>query len=214
MTFIIDRVAPYTMTDPERVAGLIRETMRIIEDQVAGAMVECGVWRGGSMMAIALTLLQKGISDRELYLFDTYQGMTPPEDVDVDLYGHAAKDPKSGSYDAAGCAVGLPDVQAAMRTTGYPQDRVHYAVGKVEDTLPSQAPCQIALLHLDTDWYRSTRHEMEQLFPRVAPGGCIICDDYGHWKGARKAVDEYLDQYAPSIVPIHCGYTAVILRKA
>jgi hypothetical protein len=165
------------------------------------------------MMAVALTLLQMGISDRDLYLFDTYQGMPPPEDVDVDLYGHAASDPASGSYDAAGCTVGLAAVQNAMRSTGYPPERIHYVVGMVEDTLPAKAPERIAFLHLDTDWYRSTRHELEQLFPRVSPGGSVMLDDYGHWKGARKATDEYLAQYAPGLAIIPCGYSAVILGK-
>jgi O-methyltransferase len=61
----------------------------------------------------------------------------------------------------------------------------------VEDTLPDQAPERIALLRLDTDWYASTKHELEQLYPRLAEGGVLIVDDYGHYEGARRAVDEY-----------------------
>ena len=187
---------------------------RSVKHGVPGDIVECGVWRGGSMMAVALTLLQRGIKDRDLWLYDTYEGMPPPEAVDVDLYGHAALDPSSGSYDAAGCTVGLATVQEAMRTTGYPEAKIHYVAGMVEDTLPSRAPERIAFLHLDTDWYKSTRHELEQLYPRVSPGGSVMLDDYQHWQGCRKATDEYLAKVEPNIPLIRCGYTAVILRKS
>jgi hypothetical protein len=79
-----------------------------------------------------------------------------------------------------------------MDSTGYPQNRVRFIKGRVEETVPGEAPEQIALLRLDTDWYESTQHELEYLFPRLAPGGVLILDDYGHWAGARKAVDDYI----------------------
>jgi O-methyltransferase len=213
-TAIVDLVLPYTMTDPTRVLGLIAEVDRVVQEGVSGDMVECGVWRGGSMMAVAFTLLRAGISNRNLYLFDTYQGMSAPEAIDVDYLGRPALNPSTGSYDATGCTVGLAEVQAAMRSTGYPSERIHYVVGMVEDTLPAQAPPQIAFLHLDTDWYRSTKHELEHLFPRISLGGCVMLDDYGHWKGCRKATDEYIAKHAPGgLTPVPCGYTAVVIRK-
>lgn len=211
---IIKKVAPYTMTDAERITGLVREVERVAAERIPGQIVECGVWRGGSMMGVAMTLLHLGVTDRELCLFDTFTGMTPPEDVDVDLYGRSAADPKTGAYDPRGCAVSLADVQASMSTVGYPPEQIVYVKGPVEETLPGKAPDQIALLHLDTDWYKSTRHELETLFPRVSPGGCIMIDDYGHWRGARKAVDEYLADLVPKATLEPCGYTAVILRKS
>jgi O-methyltransferase len=64
----------------------------------------------------------------------------------------------------------------------------------VEDTIPASVPEQIALLRLDTDWYESTKCELEILFPRLVKGGVIIIDDYGCWQGARKAVDEYFNK--------------------
>ena len=79
-----------------------------------------------------------------------------------------------------------------MATTGYPGP-IHYVQGKVEDTVPGAGPEQIALLRLDTDWYESTLHELVHFFPRLVPGGVLIIDDYGWWKGARKAVDEYFE---------------------
>lgn len=78
-----------------------------------------------------------------------------------------------------------------MSLSVYPSEHIHFIKGKAEDTIPRHAPRQIALLRLDTDWYESTKHELEHLFHRLSPGGVIIIDDYGFWKGARKAVNEY-----------------------
>ena len=86
---------------------------------------------------------------------------------------------------------------AAMALTNYDPKCMHFVQGKVEDTIPEQAPQSIALLRLDTDWYESTRHELEHLFPRLSPGGILIIDDYGDWQGARKATDEFVAKHAP-----------------
>ena len=88
----------------------------------------------------------------------------------------------------------LEDVQAGMAETGYPAERVHFHQGLVEDTIPAQAPEQIAILRLDTDWYASTRHELDHLYDRVPSGGVILIDDYGYWQGAQEAVDEFLER--------------------
>jgi hypothetical protein len=69
--------------------------------------------------------------------------------------------------------------------------RIHFHTGMVEDTIPRLAPERIAILRLDTDWYVSTKHELEWLWPRLSSGGVLIIDDYGHFTGARKAVDEF-----------------------
>ena len=148
------------------------------------------------MMAAARTLLSLGSAERDLYLFDTFEGMSPPSEHDVDMAGQRAgtmlaaqSKTDAGSY---WCYASLEDVQGALAQVGYPAERVHYVKGKVEETVPARAPQQIALLRLDTDWYESTRHELEHLSPRLAPGGVLIIDDYGHWKGARQATDEFI----------------------
>lgn len=81
-----------------------------------------------------------------------------------------------------------------MADTGYPIERVRFVEGRVEDTLPVRVPDRISLLRLDTDWYESTRCELEHLFPKLVPGGVLIVDDYGHWEGCRRAVEEYFDE--------------------
>jgi hypothetical protein len=193
---IIHKVTPYTMTGWERVHALIEAVRYVISSDIKGDFVECGVYKGGSMMAMALTLLSKGIKDRELYFFDTFEGMPAPGERDVDdVFGNSVNEEfsKWRISDVSSTWVNAPmeKVKAAMASTGYPMERMHFIKGMVEDTLPSQAPNTVALLRLDTDWYQSTFHEMAHLYPRLSVGGVTIIDDYGHFKGAKDAVDDY-----------------------
>ena len=194
---ICRRVAPYTMTTPPRIYALIRAVEYVIARNIPGALVECGVWRGGSMMAAALTLLRRGITDRDLYLFDTFSGMTPPTDLDRKPSGERAADLlETEARDADVWAIAsLEEVREAVLAVGYPPERIHFVEGPVEETLPGDAPGEIGLLRLDTDWYESTKHELVHLYPRLVHGGVLILDDYGFWQGARRAVDEYFDAH-------------------
>lgn len=200
-------VESLTMTSPERILSLIRAVDYLCRQGIAGDIVECGVWRGGSMAAVARTLLEHGDHQRPLWLYDTFTGMSEPTADDVDFRGQAAEGLLASEQinrqqrESIWCVSPLEQVQRTMADTGYPSDRIHYIVGKVEETLVSQSPGSIALLRLDTDWYESTRCEMETLFPRLVPGGVLIVDDYGHWEGCRRAVDEYLrDQGIPMLL--------------
>jgi hypothetical protein len=192
---LVDFVRPYTLTTPERIYALAQACRYIVAAGIDGTVVECGVWRGGSCMAVARTLLESQAGDREIYLFDTFSGMPKPSDLDVDEEGRPAilqfQRSQTGEDSSSWDAASLNDVKTNLAKTGYDRSRLHYIQGKVEETLPGQAPARIALLRLDTDWYESTRHELETLWPRIASGGVLIIDDYGFWKGSRKAVDEY-----------------------
>lgn len=201
---VVRTVAPYTMTSPERVFAASTAAAYVVDARLPGAVVECGVWRGGSAMAMAMALLARGESARELYLFDTFEGMTAPSAQDVDYAGKPARQTfertATGPDSSSWCLADLADVRTNLARTGYPHEHVHYVPGKVEDTLPAQAPDQIALLRLDTDWYASTQHELETLYPRLVSGGVLIVDDYGHWKGSRQAVDEYFEAYGITVL--------------
>jgi len=162
-------------------------------------MVECGVWKGGSSMPVALALKGLDAMDRDLYLYDTYSGMSAPTDIDVSpIYGRASdlfSRSKTSDDTSNWCRSTLEEVRMNMRSTGYPERKIHFVQGKVEDTIPGCIPGQIALLRLDTDWYVSTKHELTHLFPRMTENAVLIIDDYGCWEGARKAVDEYIEQH-------------------
>ncbi len=191
-----ETVKPYTMTSPQRVFAFIDAVQHVVDAQIDGDIVECGVWKGGSMMAAAKTLLHNNVKDRELYLYDTFEGMTEPTELDVTCDGRAANvsfEKKRRSAESSDwCRAPIELVRDALASTGYEMSKVHTVKGRVEDTIPETLPGQIAILRLDTDWYESTRHELEQLYPLLVPGGFLIIDDYGHWQGARRAVDEYL----------------------
>ncbi|GAA4337954.1 TylF/MycF/NovP-related O-methyltransferase [Flaviaesturariibacter amylovorans] len=196
---------PYTMTSVERMYSLFRSVSYVLEARIPGDFVEAGVWRGGSSMVIASMLRKRGITDRKIFLYDTFEGMSEPTEADVDFAGARAdvllKENESNKEESVWCLADLADVQQNMRRTALPESQVVYVKGKVEDTIPGTIPAgAIALLRLDTDWYESTRHELEHLYPRLSANGVLIIDDYGHWGGCRKAVDEYFAGKAPLLL--------------
>jgi len=196
---IVQSVREYTMTSTQRVAALCEAVKYIVDSRIEGDIVECGVWRGGSMMAVAKTLRWLGDDSRTLRLFDTFEGMTPPTDNDVEFDGKTASALLASSdrndAESVWCTAPLEGVKAVLSQTSYDPDKLEFVQGRVEDTLPDSAPERIALLRLDTDWYESTRHEMLHLYPRLAQKGVIIIDDYGEWQGAQKAIDEYIAEH-------------------
>lgn len=197
-------VDAFTMTSIERRFHLLSAVRHVKRRKIPGALVECGVWRGGSMMLVAQELRRLGDVSRDLVLFDTFAGMPPPDAVDVDAAGRSAErrlaeDADRKDESKVWAVASRSDVEANLATTGYPTERLHFVEGMVEETIPARAPAEIALLRLDTDWYESTRHELEHLWPRLVRGGVLIIDDYGYWQGARKAVDEY---FASSQEPV------------
>lgn len=209
-------VRPFTMTSDERLAALINSVKHICRQGVSGDFVECGVWRGGSMMAAALTLIAEGDTSRDLYLYDTFTGMPPPTEHDLSIDGQTAtallkREPRgTGIW----CEASLADVRQNIFSTGYPKERIHLIEGKVEDTIPKALPAQIAVLRLDTDWYESTKHELQHLFPLLTQAGVLILDDYGHWQGARTAVDEYFQEHGVDIFLHRVDYTGRIAVRS
>jgi O-methyltransferase len=179
--------------------------------------VECGVWRGGSMMAAARTLQALGATDRDLYLFDTFEGMSPPTNIDVDFRGRDASQSLAESSradpESCWCYASLEEVRSSIATLGYPDQRLHYVQGKVENTVPKHAPSEIAVLRLDTDWYESTKHELNHLYPLLSSGGVLIIDDYGHWKGSRRATDEFIAATPNFGLLIRVDYTGRLAIK-
>ncbi len=208
---IVARAAPFSMTSHERLLATVNATEYVAQNDIPGAIVECGVWRGGNMMAVALTLLRLK-AQRSLFLFDTYTGMTSPTDTDRDVSGSKAEvqylNYKRRSAEPQWCEASVEEVRHNLSSTNYPQHLTTFIEGPVEKTLPSDEPKSIAFLRLDTDWYESTRHELEHLYPLVSKGGVIAIDDYGHWQGARRAVDEYLSAHGIKCLLHRIDYTA------
>lgn len=212
---IYKAVAPFTMTGPERIAAAINATQYVVENGISGDIVECGVWRGGSMMAIASTLQRLNVVDRKLYLYDTFEGMPEATEKDVEFDGTPAEASRAKSTTNGGgwCYADETDVLTNLRSTGYPHENIHLIKGKVEETIPGVMPENISVLRLDTDWYESTKHELAHLYPRLAQHGVLIIDDYGHWQGARQAVDEFFGNQRRKPFLHRIDYTGRLIIK-
>jgi len=214
---LINKVRRFTLTSPERIVSLINSVKYIIENKIPGDFVECGVWKGGSMMVVALTLAELGVSDRNLYLYDTYEGMSEPSEEDVSHDNITAEEQlskveKSNDYNIW-CYSTLEEVQNNLNKTTYDPSRIHYIKGKVEDTIPDTIPDKIALLRLDTDWYESTYHELVHLYPLLVSQGILIIDDYGHWKGAKNATDQFFREIKQALFFNRVDYTCRVAQK-
>lgn len=211
---LIENIKPYTRTTPERIYALKQSIDYIVENNIPGDIVECGVWRGGNVMAAAYLLDKYSDTSRSIYLYDTFEGMSEPTEKDTTFSGESAKNLLTQSQkednNSVWCYASLEDVQQNMKSTSYPYEKFHFIKGKVEDTIPHKVPQQISLLRLDTDWYESTKHELVHLFPLLVKGGVIIIDDYGHWEGARLATDEYFREKNISILLNRIDYTGRI----
>jgi hypothetical protein len=198
---IYESVAPFTVTGPAAVFALCDAVRYVARAIVPGAFVECSVFKGGSSMAAALMAKHLGMG-MDLHLFDTFEGMPPPTERDRFVLSPRPVlgfDAKTGE---AWTRCDELTVRANMSTTGYDARRLHFHRGMVEQTIPAQAPAQISILRLDTDWYDSTKHELVHLWPRLSPGGILIIDDYGEFTGARDAVDEYFGDNLPFLFRI------------
>jgi len=202
-------VTPLTKRSRPRVEYFVSALRRLDAEQVPGAIVECGVWQGASLI-LARTLCP----DRQCWGFDTFDGMTAPDEVDGEKALHHYKTKLTDGRKWA--AVSQRVVEDNLRQLGLlDRSKVLFVVGDVKRTLfddEEPLPDQIALLHLDTDWYGSTSAALRVLYPRLVPGGVLIIDDFGHWLGARKAVDEYFRGQPVQFERI--DYTGVALVKS
>ena len=217
---LFEEIEYATATTLERVDALLNAIDYLERNHIIGDFVECGVWKGGSCMAMAKKLLKNDSKDRKIWLFDTFEGMTEPDENDVEietgLKGKELLDNtirNSEKYNMWAYAP-LNEVKNNMIKPGYPVDNIRYVIGKVEDTLKADdIPEKVSLLRLDTDWYESTKIELEILFPRLVKGGVLIIDDYGHFEGARKAVDEYFSQLSDNYFMHRIDYSARVIIK-
>ena len=210
--------SPFTMTTIERTFSVFKAVEYIVKNNIVGDFVECGVWRGGSSMVIAKTLLHFGVTNRKIFMYDTYEGMSAPTEKDVDMSYEAAdvqlnRVARKNKQNSIWCYADLDDVQTNLFSTGYPKENLYFIKGKVEDTIPQTLPDSISLLRLDTDWYESTYHELIHLYPLLVKQGVLIVDDYGHWRGSKDAVDQYFRETNQAILLNRIDYTGRLGMK-
>jgi hypothetical protein len=194
---LINKCLQYSMTNFERMWSLIQSFHHVRQESLVGDFVECGVWKGGNIILLKKLIEQFNLK-KNIYGFDTFEGMVEPSFYDVNYNNKSAKkmfdEHKKKDIGFAMCS--LDDVKRNIKKNTKP-DNIFLIKGKVENTLKNKKklPKKISILRLDTDFYESTKIQLEILFPRLVKGGVLIVDDYGFWKGAKKAVDEYFCDY-------------------
>jgi O-methyltransferase len=183
-------------------------------NKLEGAYVECGVYEGAHPKLCADLTLQNNLPIRNIYMFDTYEGLTEPGEYDYTsdatlLYKMTReqvynewKNNQKNDVTNGWCYCSLENVKKNVEQSGYPKDKLFYIKGDVCETLLNKEniPDKIAVLRLDTDWYESTKIELEVLYDKVVPGGVIIFDDYFHWDGQRRAVDDFFKNKGINVI--------------
>jgi O-methyltransferase len=209
---LIGSVLKFTRTGRARTAAMLKAVRLVDKRGIDGDIVECGVWLGGNIILSRMVSPQ-----RVCWLYDTFTGMPEPGPEDFDLRGAPASfHYQRRTADGIGwCAASASQVRECLdKTSTFRADKIRFVEGDVEVTLLEERnlPERISVLRLDTDWYASTKVELEVLYPRLAPGGVLIIDDYGHWRGARKAVDDYFHGQSVEFETI--DYTGIMMVKA
>jgi len=198
------QVRGHTMCSVARLRGLHEALKWVAASRLDGDVVECGCARGGSAALLALTLRQLG-EQRNLWLFDTFEGLPAPSVDDPDR--------EIAELYTGSCLGQLDEVRDSFHAWGI-ANGVQFVKGLFQDTIPQSTIGPIALLHIDGDWYDSVKVCLEELYDKVVPGGIIQFDDYGYWKGARKAVDEFFMQRKISVRLKKLDYSGRSLQKA
>lgn len=198
---VISNAKQYSMTPTSRMWALIQSVAHVNQNNISGDFVECGVWQGGNLILLSATQEQSGIS-RAIYGFDTFTGMVEPKIFDIDFRGKSAIEMMSNTrkIDGENSIHAFASLDLVKKNLSENNSKnVKLIQGDVAETLLNieNLPKKIAILRLDTDWYESTKVELEVLYPLLEPGGVLIIDDYGHFEGARKAVDEYFKDEKP-----------------
>jgi hypothetical protein len=191
-------IKPYSMASTDdKVSELFDYLEHIRLNNVEGDFVECGVWKGGTILGIMEYLSFHNMRDRKVWGYDTFSGLTEPTENDYELNGWSHQRTKDYwlKHQNDWCKSGLEEVRNNLSSTTFPKENLKLIVGDICQTLLKQenVPLKISLLRLDTDWYESTKAEMDILYPFVSENGVVIVDDYNYWNGSREAVDETIN---------------------
>ena len=175
--------------------SLLQSLHYINNNNIKGDIVETGVFKGANLVLIN-NFLKKFNIDKKIYAYDTYAGQPEPSNLDFDLKGTSMidkfSDLKKKKIIPVYCSLEAVK-ENVSKFSNTDLSKIIFVKGKVEDTLELEKniPSQISLLRLDTDFHDSIKKSLEILYPRLISGGVLIIDDYGHFKGAKLAVDNY-----------------------
>ncbi len=196
---ILARVGPYTMVSEPAIRFVCEQAVAMVRNGIPGSFVECGVWRGGSSMAMLLPQRAAfGKVERLVYMLDSFEGLPPVTVRDGPLAAQWKQGGDPTNY-LDNCRASLEELQHALKTLGFSSENFRIVPGWFNQSVPALVPQLqregIALLRLDGDWYDSTMTCLEHLVPLVAEGGVVIVDDYYAWDGCARAVHDYLSRH-------------------
>lgn len=200
-------VLPYTLISPERIQNLYHLALRIEKEQIPGDVIECGTCNGGSAAILARTATHSRLQ-RTIWLFDSFQGM--PE---VSQHDGISADGRTAQSHVGQEVGDIVRVKEALKRVRADMTRVRIVPGWFNETFPTVDVEQVAILNIDADWYESVKLCLETFYDRVVPGGFVSLDDYGHWPGCKKAVDEFFYARQLPYKLIRVDYTAYWFRK-
>ena len=207
-----DSVKSYTLISPERGWALAEAVRYVCRSGIRGDIAECGVWKGGAcLLASQILHHEEPDTKRRIWLYDTFTGMVEPG---VEDRIAAGGQPLSERHPEGWWTSSMEEVRQTLHQSPFPSDTFSLVPGRVEETLKRKKPDHLAILRLDTDWYESTKAELVELYPRLEPGGVLIIDDYGHFTGARKAVDEYFRSIGEKVLLHRSDYTGRVHVKS
>ena len=181
-----------TMIGVKRLTNLRELTQTIISDRVQGDLIETGVWRGGACIMMRAILFSYGITDKRVWVADSFAGLPPgdptkyPLDADSDFH----------TYDQL--AISLTKVQENFKDLGFLDQQTQFLQGWFKDTLPGAPIDKLALIRLDGDMYESTLDALDALYPKLSVGGFVIVDDYHVVAACRAAVHDYCTSHGLS----------------
>ena len=202
-------VEPYTMVGPGRLMSAYDAVRTVDRENVEGAIVECGVFKGGTSAVMTMA----AAPHRRIWMFDSFEGLPEPGALDGEKAFEYAGHRSSGALTPIDQCVGpLETVEKLFfEILHIDPRRVFIRKGWFQDTLPiaKNEIGPIAILRLDGDWYDSTKVCLDNLYDLVAPGGFVLIDDYGYWEGARKAVDEFRESRGITAVLEHIDESAL-----
>lgn len=217
-----EQASPFTMLSRERVYHVYKAVLYCLQNKICGDFVQVGVWAGGGLVAIAKSLelyfgssmIPEFGSRTLIWGFDTFEGHGRPGEHEIDIWGTSQAVVYDELMDGGWASVSKEEVQKNLLTCLGSLNGINLVKGRCEATLPDLAPDKVSVLIIDVDWFESTYSSLTHLWPRLAVGGILICDDYGHHSGARDAIDQYFTEIGEAPFFTHIDYSCISAVKS